>query len=133
MNPAIDNWANFLANEKLTADRVGDKLEKLIDLAEKLAKEHGQPKLRPHPVKIQARRLVVRAAMDMGFDLSAIRYKGKVAMGRGLLDAWNEEYKLRHGSNVGTLGEWETKRRNIVTKLSRSKHEMPDLRQRPAE
>lgn len=127
MKPAIDNWANFLANEKLTATRVGEKIEKLIDLAEKLAKEHGKPKLRPYLAKIQSRRLVVRAAMDMGFDLPAIRYRGKVAMGRGLLDVWAEEYKLRYGSAVGTLAELERKRRDIVTKLSRENHAMPDL------
>lgn len=115
---SVDKWAQFLVNEKLTPARVGERLLHLVQLCERLS-EGGPPYLRMHKDKLDSRRRVVVAAMDLGLDLAAIRYRGKVAMGRGLLDVWNVEYSRRFGSNVGTASAREVKRRDIVTKLSK--------------
>ena len=53
--PVIDLWANFLANEKLTPKRVGDKVMQLIALCEELAKQRG-PIVRPYAKKLESRR-----------------------------------------------------------------------------
>lgn len=91
MSP-INCWANFLSNEKLTPERVGDNFDVILFLAEQLAIE-GKPNLNMHKDKLESRRRVVAKAMDYQIDLVQIKYKNKVAMGRGLLDAWNLEYK----------------------------------------
>ncbi len=111
--PIINSWANFLMNEKLTIDRTGDL--RLIDLAMKLA-EMCPPCIKSHKDKLASRALVCQVAMNMGFDLTALRARnGKMAMGRGLLDAWNKEYQIKYGSIVGTAGEHEVKRRGVST------------------
>lgn len=116
MRSVIDKWADFLANEKLTPQRVPDPMV-LVALCEELTKD-GPPCILMHKDKLESRRKVVAKAMDMSLDLTAIRYYGKVAMGRGLLDAWNLEYQRRFGSIIGTAGEHEVKRRGVSTRLS---------------
>lgn len=117
MKSNIDLWANFLANEKLTPQRVPDPMI-LVRLCEELAKD-GHPCIKQHKDKLESRRKVVAKAMDLSIDLTAIKCRAKMAMGRGLLDAWNLEYQRRFGSVVGTSGEHEVKRRGVSTRLSK--------------
>lgn len=104
----IDKWANFLAAEKLTP-RIENPMV-LVKLAEELA-QRGIPYFRPYQKRIESRRLVVDTAIDLGIDLTGIKFNGKIVMARSLLDIWNEEYKKRFGDNVGTAGWREDKRR----------------------
>lgn len=127
---AIDYWAQFFAHEKLDPKTFLDNkhVEQLIALCQKLA-ETGTPydgKGFSHVAKMNARRRAVNAAMDMGFDLLAIRKRGhirgsKPAIGRGLLDVWNEEYRERFGSTVGTPGAFEITRRKISGNIATEK------------
>lgn len=119
--PVIDLWANFLFNEKLDPNQLDPKdTLRLLELCQRLA-QIRPPKINPHKSKLESRALVCETAIDMGFDLMTIkRLKNgvsKVAMGRGLLDVWNEVYKKRFGSTLGTSGESEVTRRKIVTNL----------------
>ncbi len=110
-------WASFLAHEKLTAKRVD--VESLLKLAEKLVETGQTPLYRPYPMRIRTRELICTVAMDMGLDLPAFKYFGKVAMGRGLLDVWERVYVERFGSSYGTNAWAELNRRKVVTKLSK--------------
>jgi len=56
-------------------------------------------------------------AMAHGIDLAAMKHNGKVAMARGMLDAWNKTYAIKYGSNMGTAGIKESIRRNVKTTL----------------
>lgn len=115
-------WANFMAHEKLTPDRVGpDNVMILVALAEECAKIKRPNFLLGHRETLDCRRVLVGKAMDMGIDLPAIHHRGKPAMGRGLLDAWLSEYQLRFGSVVGTSAVKEVKRRGVKTRLSEEK------------
>ncbi len=119
--PIADLWANFLYWEKLDPKYVDEEdILKLMDLALKLSAIRG-PKINPHKAKIESRRLVVNTAMDLGIDLPSIenKYNGRKIIGRGLLDIWNEQYAIRHGSTLGTAAAREAIRRNVVTKLSK--------------
>lgn len=109
------SWENFLENEKLYADRLDGDIDRLVLLCEKLASIRP-PKIKPHKAKLESRRLVAETAIDMGFDLTQLKYKGRPAMGRGLLDVWNVVYKERFGTNYGTSGAKEVIRRNIKLK-----------------
>ena len=114
----IDKWANFLANEKLRPSSVGEQWTmELVRLCEALAAKRG-PKVSPYRAKLESRRLVCETAMDLGIDLPAIKARGRVAMARSLLDAWNSAYAARHGSTFGTAAAREAIRRNVVTRLS---------------
>jgi hypothetical protein len=128
--PLINLWASFLADHKLQpADVEEHWVLELIRLAEELCKR-GEPRYSPYADRLKARELVCVAAMDLGIDLPAIKSrKGKTAMGRGLLDAWNIAYKKRHGSIVGTASAKEAKRRDIKTKLNAEGIRPPDMRQ----
>lgn len=119
MKSAINLWANFLANEKLTPQSIGEVNTLIImELCQKMATVR-RPNIKMHKDKIESRRFVINTAMDMNIDLMSIKKKnGKPAMGRGLLDIWNEEYEKRFGSKLGTLGEAEDIRRKIITKNS---------------
>jgi hypothetical protein len=119
MSP-IDLWANFLANEKLDPKSVDPyRVMDLVRLCEELAKDR-LPMVSPHAAKAESRRLVAGTAMGLGIDLTAIRKRGqsKPAIGRGLLDAWLEVYRLKYGSAFGTAGEREVKRRGVVSRLA---------------
>ena len=120
MKSVINLWANFLANEKLrSADISEEWTMRLISLCEALAAKRS-PRIASHKDKLLSRQFVCETAMDLGLDLPAIRNRrGKVAMGRGLLDAWNKTYAARHGTTHGTASDLEAKRRDIVTKLSK--------------
>ena len=121
MKTNLELWATFLLNEKLEPSRIGDAhyIMELVRLAENLAYKQG-PKIRPHLQKLLSRELVCETAMDLGIYLPYVKtHKGKTAMGRGLLDAWNKVYQKRHGSTVGTAGAKEATRRDIKTKLTR--------------
>lgn len=119
-------WARFFANEKIVPDQLSEKdIQTLMRLCEALGAKRSpyEGKGVSHINKMEARRLAVNTAMDMGIDLMAIKKKKfhggtKPAMGRGLLDVWNEEYQKRFGSIRGTLGEAEVIRRKVVTKLA---------------
>lgn len=113
----IDCWAHFLADEKMYPDKIGGWIHQVIVLCENLAKKYGRPKIKPYKEKLETRRKIVEVAMDMQFDLTAIIYKGKLVMSRGLLDAWNKEYIRRHGSNIGTAGWKESIRRDVKTRI----------------
>lgn len=119
----INKWANFLKNEKLDPEVLSEKdTLKLMTLAAKLA-EGGPPKIGSHADKIASRRKVCIAAFDLEIDLMGMKkrkYHGgsKPAIGRGLLDVWNEEYGKRFGGTIGTLGASEVTRRTVVTKMS---------------
>ena len=91
-----------------------------MTLCEKLAELRG-PKIKMHKDKLQSRELVCEVAIANGIDLPAIKYYGKVMMGRGLLDAWNIVYKRVFGDTIGTAGEAEVRRRNLVTKLCKER------------
>src|SRR6185369_9812450 len=87
-----------------------------------------------------SRRKVCRKAFDLSIDLLAMKIRkfhdgSKPAIGRGLLDIWNEEYGKRFGGTAGTLGASEVTRRTIVTKLSaqREQEQRMELRQLIAE
>lgn len=110
----IDKWASFLAAEKLTPQR-GDAVA-LIRLAEELA-ERSTPVFQPYAKRLESRRLVVNTAMDAEIDLAGMKHNGKIAMSRGLLDIWNQEYAKRFGSAYGTAGQKEATRRDVKTKL----------------
>lgn len=113
MDEVTELWINFLDNEKLSADRVDPQSQpRLLALAEELAKKR-RPKIKPYAQKLISRRVVVETAMDMSFDLTGIKHKGKPAISRSLLDAWNIVYKERFGTTFGTAAEKEVKRRDI--------------------
>lgn len=116
----INLWANFLSCERLEPKYVGEEgTEVLLDLAIELGKRGKTPSRRPYIGRIASRRLVVVAAMDLGIDLMALTTnRGKVAMGRGLIDVWHQIYAERFGSNFGTASWAELRRRRVVTKLS---------------
>lgn len=120
----INSWANFLFNEKLDPKQLSDKdTLKLIQLCEALAQD-GPPNIRMHTNKIESRRKVCRKAFDLGIDLLAMKkvWNKKTAIGRGLLDVWNEEYAKRFGSAVGTTGYNEVIRRAISTRQAEIRH-----------
>lgn len=111
----INKWANFLMNDKLSpAGLKDDDVLVILDLCAKLA-QIRPPKIQMHKDKIESRRLVCVTAMEAGYDLAGIKRHGKMAMGRGLLDVWNEEYKKKFGTIFGTLGEQEVIRRGVST------------------
>jgi hypothetical protein len=115
----IDRWARFLEHERLDAGGLEpDDAMRLVALCERLAAS-GPPAFRPYPARLESRRLLVATAMAMGLDLTALRgRRGRVAMGRGLLDAWNAEYVRRYGSAFGTAGVREASRRDVKTRLA---------------
>lgn len=117
-------WTDFLSNEHLGPERIDsyDQILMITNLVHALAAQRS-PKVRPHAAKLDTRRLIANTAMDLRIDLSAIKKRGKIAMGRGLLDVWNAEYAKRYGSNVGTASAREAKRRDIKTKLRRKQNE----------
>ena len=115
----IDLWANFLANEKLTPARCGEHLMQIVALCERMSASRG-PLVRPYRAKLASRDFVCQTAMFMGIDLSAIKYHGKIAMSRGMLDAWNKEYVRRFGSNFGTAATKEAQRRDVKTHVRNS-------------
>ncbi len=126
---AINAWANFLKNEKLDAATLSDEWAlRLVELCFELSKKRA-PKIDTHVSKMECRRLVCTTAFDMSIDLLKAwkRTHGgrgtKPAIGRGLLDVWNEEYKKRFGGTVGTPGAAEIIRRTVVTKLSKQTRE----------
>jgi hypothetical protein len=115
----INRWAAFLEHERLAAGSLDpEDAMRLVALCERLAAV-GRPAYRPYAARLESRRLLVGTAMAMGLDLTALRgRRGKVAMGRGLLDAWNREYAARYGSAVGTAGVKESCRRDVRTRLA---------------
>lgn len=127
-NSPVDLWASFLAHEKLQADWVGpDGTLKLMDLCRELARREGDkmyPVYRSHKDRIIGRRKVCEAAMDMGLDLLSLtrpKHQGrgrKPAIGRGLLDVWNEVYKERFGDTRATPGAVEVIRRKVSGNVS---------------
>lgn len=115
----LNIWAGFLAHEKLK-DLDEPYLLSILGLCEELVERNPEPKpFRSYKDRIECRKLVVNTAMDLGIDLPAMKRKNKVAMGRGLLDVWMEEYAKRFGSNYGTNAWAELKRRGVSTKLSK--------------
>lgn len=121
---SANKWASFLSFDKLDAGKLVNNKHvlQLMELCQKLAAIR-EPSYKSHAEKMVCRRLVCTTAFDLGIDLMAMKrgkYGGgsKVAMGRGLLDVWNEEYKKRFGSILGTSGAAEITRRTVVTKLS---------------
>lgn len=110
----IDLWANFLANEKLTPQRVDDPML-LVRLCEELAKR-ARPKIRPYTDKLKSRALVAVTAIDLGIDLAGLKHDGRMAMARSLLDIWNVEYAMKFGSAYGTAGWREDRRRKAKRK-----------------
>lgn len=131
----IDLWARFLSNEKLVLSRMDPHwMMELVRLCEEAAKVQA-PKYRPYRDRIDSREFICDLAMDLGIDLPAIKHKtkGKVLMGRGLLDAWNRVYAEKYESAYGTLSLREAKRRDVVSKLSKLPKEPPIVRGRPPE
>lgn len=121
---SANKWANFLSFDKLDAGKLVNNKHvlQLVQLCEKLASIRA-PSYVSHAEKMVCRRLVCTTAFDLGIDLMAMKrgkYGGgtRVAMGRGLLDVWNEEYAKRFGSILGTAGAAEVTRRAVVTRLS---------------
>lgn len=125
--PLINLWANFLGGHKLTPKRLGAKNGLvLVELCQKLAHK-GSPRWRPYAARLASRKLVCEVAMEAGIDLAGFKYHGKVAMARGLLDAWNQVYLERYGGTYGTAGAKEVIRRNVKTKLGKQRvgHSIP--------
>lgn len=118
----INQWANFLANHKLTPKRVKHPaaIALLIQLCELLARK-GSPKMRPYTARLQSRRLVCMTAMQAGIDLASMKHHGKMAMSRGLLDSWNQTYREAYLSTLGTAGAKEATRRDVKTKLAKER------------
>lgn len=121
---AAEVWANFLLNEKLTQEILEQMgVSKLIDFFRALEAK-GRPDIRSHTHEVATQRLLVKTTMECQIDLTRLKkFGGKVAMGRGLLDVWNEEYKKCFGGNIGTDGVHEAKCRNVITKLSNQRTE----------
>lgn len=122
MKSNMDCWANFLMNEKLDPQSLHeDDVHNLIILAEEAGKIR-RPKINMHKDKLESREFLCLMAFDLRIDLTAIKNKrGKIVMGRGLLDAWNKAYQKRFGSTVGTASAYEAKRRDVKTILSQEK------------
>jgi hypothetical protein len=125
MADPIKVWGNFLVHEKLDpANMTPNDVVKIVQLCEVLAVKEPMPRIwKSYKERLLARRLVCSTAMDLAHDLSGIKHKskGKPLMGRGLLDIWTVVYAERFGSNVGTNGWFETKRRNVKTKIGQDK------------
>ncbi len=124
--PLIDLWAAFLANDKLEPKRTDEAgTMTILRLCEELVKRSQPPfvfcPFRSHPDRLRHRKMVAETAMDLGIDLMAIRHKGKPAMGRGLIDAWNAAYAERFGSTYGTAGAKEVARRTAKTTIHQSR------------
>ncbi len=117
----IDNWANFLVNEKLDPRKMDDDSSMELAYLCEILSENSKPIRKPYKKRIETRRLIVETALDLGIDLIAFKNKrtGKILIGRGLLNIWKIAYELKYGSAQGTKGEWEIKRRDIKTKLSK--------------
>lgn len=111
MTNDLDRWAQFFAHEKLVKN-IDDKMS-LVTLAQTLVAKGARPYYKPYMKRVETRILLVNTAMDLGIDLAKFR------VGRALLDTWNEQYKIRFGSTIGTPGWQEAKRRDIKTKLSK--------------
>lgn len=127
-------WAGFLEHEKLTVDSVGEEnLPVLLRITDRLVELHPDPTpFRSYDDRLKCRQYICSLAMELGIDLTALKNgRSKVAMGRGLLNAWNKEYQQRFGSTIGTAGEFEVKRRTVVTRLSKGKL-IPIEQERPA-
>lgn len=120
----INLWANFVMNEKLDPKTLSEKdVLVLMTICEALAAD-GPPKITMHPDKINSRRLLCRKAIEMGIDLTKMkRGRMKMAMGRGLLDVWNEEYGKKFGGTLGTSGAAEITRRSIVTAAAKRREQ----------
>lgn len=108
------SWANFLSNEKLPIEEVASLVMEAAQIR--------PPRIMMHKDKLESRDFICRLAMSLGIDLTAIKRRGKMAMGRGLLDAWTAAYTREFGSCDGTAAAREQRRRDIKTKL-RSQHE----------
>jgi len=119
MAAPIDIWANFLANHKLTPQRVPNQMI-LVQLCKKLSETGETPKYKPYHARLKSRELVCKIAMTNGIDLAAIKHNCKVAMSRGLLDAWNKAYQEVYGSAYGTAGAKEADRRDIMTSVRKA-------------
>lgn len=121
MNPIQNakSWNNFFENEKLIIKKLEDsdrtKLSFLIMEAAQICKPNRQI----YAKRLETRDFICKLAMSMGIDLLAIKIRNKVAMGRGLLDAWMKAYAEEYGSATYTSTEQEQKRRDIRTKLAK--------------
>lgn len=127
--PVANLWASFLSNDKIDAGKLAsDKyVLQLMELCQKLASIR-KPSYASHVEKMACRRLVCTTAFDLGIDLMGMKKRKfhggtKPAMGRGLLDVWNQEYAKRFGSIIGTAGAAEITRRTVVTRLSKQAHD----------
>lgn len=110
-------WMNFLVHEKLDPKNMADgDVHNFLKLTQFLG-EKDRPYFSPYVKRLESRRLICEAAIDLSLDLTAIKRRGKPLIGRGLLDVWLVVYKERFGSAVGTAGWSEVKRRTVVTKL----------------
>jgi hypothetical protein len=119
---SINNWANFLANEKLDPEYISSAdTSRLMDLCIKLDELGYTPKISMYKHKMESRKILVKVAMSIELDLLSIKHKftGKRLIGRGLLDMWNQVYQERFGSTIGTSGAKEAQRRDVKTKLRR--------------
>ena len=114
----VEKWANFLAFERIAPDRM-EYPEDLDTLCRALA-SRGEPKHTPYSKRIASRELICNVAMDIGYDIASLRYRGKIMISRGLLDVWAKVYRARFGSAAGTLAARELTRRNIKQRLARS-------------
>lgn len=124
MTSAINVWANFLKHDKLDPEYLLLKdIQTIIILCQRLSEKYPEPKpYRSYKDRLIHRRYVCETAIDMSIDIVSIKHKknGKVIAGRGLLDMWAIVYKEKFGSAHGTNGWFETKRRDVSTKLSKS-------------
>lgn len=115
-------WGNFLVHEKLDPVVLEDRdVELVIILITELAVRFPNPKpFKAYNARLICRDQVCNTAMDLGIDLTGMKNrKGKQAIGRGLLDSWVKEYGKRYGGTVGTVGDTEIKRREIVSRLAK--------------
>lgn len=121
MKSNTDLWANFLYNERLDPDVLWpEDVMTLVKLCQEMGEIRG-PKIGCYQDKLNSRRFVCEMAIAQGVDLPAIRKKkGKVAMGRGLLDMWNRVYAEIFGGIEGTVAAREAKRRDIKTRLCKA-------------
>lgn len=100
----FDLWIEFLANERLSIERVGIAWVSLCNLCLVLA-TGNKPKWEDHQARIETRRLIARTAINLKIDLAAIHFKGKSAMGAALLEVWREESERKFGSNSAAYSD----------------------------
>lgn len=123
MSSTLSRWFNALAIDRMALERIAsaNDRERVVKVAERLAAE-GVPTFMSYVGRMDNRRKICQAAFAVGVDLTKVKDgRGRVMMGRGLLDVWLREYALWFGGAEGTMAARETVRRNVVRRMSQAR------------